>query len=108
MRFEVLRRVRWGNVARAAGVLALVGAVVAWPRLDAPEPRLPGDEVAPLVSPGDGGRPRDGREGRSRAARRDGGRTGHRAGPRGGGGRSSASRGGGAGRRGGPSRRGGG
>jgi hypothetical protein len=49
MALDVLRRVRWGNVARAAGAVALVAAVVAWPRLTPPAPVVPGPEARPLV-----------------------------------------------------------
>jgi len=45
MEFDLLRRVRWRNLGRAAAAVALVGAVVAWPRLTPPEPQLPGSEV---------------------------------------------------------------
>jgi hypothetical protein len=51
---ELLRRVRWGNVVRAAVAVGLVGAVIAWPRLAPPEPRLP---ASGAVDPrADGGR----------------------------------------------------
>jgi serine/threonine-protein kinase len=56
MGFELLRRVRWGNVGRALGALVLVAAVVAWPRLTAPAPRVPGGDAMPLVQPGREGR----------------------------------------------------
>ncbi len=47
---DLLRRIRWGNVARAIALLAAVGLVVAWPRLSAPPPELP---PAPrLATPG--------------------------------------------------------
>src|SRR4051794_24700803 len=49
MGFDGLRRVRWGNVGRAAGAVALVAAVVAWPRLTPPAPQVPGSEPRPLV-----------------------------------------------------------
>jgi len=39
------RRVRWGNVGRLAGGLALVALVVAWPRVAGEAPRVP-DGVA--------------------------------------------------------------
>jgi hypothetical protein len=42
------RRLRWGNVFRAACVVALVAVVVAWPRLAPPEPGPPRSEAAPL------------------------------------------------------------
>ena len=43
------RRLRWGNVARTAGAVAVVAAVVAWPRLAPPDPAMPGNEAAPLA-----------------------------------------------------------
>src|SRR6185503_5088049 len=49
MEFDLLRRVRWRNLGRAAAAVALVGAVVAWPRLTPPEPQVPGSEPRPLV-----------------------------------------------------------
>jgi hypothetical protein len=45
------RRLRWGNVARAAGAALIVALVVAWPRLAPPEPALPVSEAAPLEEP---------------------------------------------------------
>src|SRR5262245_10183071 len=51
MRSDVLRRVRWGNVARAFAVVAVVGTIVAWPRLTPPAPAVPEREVRPLVEP---------------------------------------------------------
>jgi len=53
MRSDVLRRVRWGNVARALGVLAVAGVIVAWPRLTPPEPSVPEPAPRPLVEPRD-------------------------------------------------------
>jgi hypothetical protein len=44
-------RVRWANVGRAAVVLGLLAAAVAWPRLAPPAPRLPSDEATPLATP---------------------------------------------------------
>ena len=38
---SLLRRVRWGNVARLVALPAIVALVVLWPRLSAPSPRLP-------------------------------------------------------------------
>ena len=35
-------RVRWGNVARAAGLMVVVAVVVAWPVLAPEEPVVPG------------------------------------------------------------------
>ena len=43
------RRLRWGNVARTAGAVAVVAVVVAWPRLAPPDPAMPGNEAAPLA-----------------------------------------------------------
>src|SRR3954467_15798340 len=43
------RRLRWGAAGRAAGVAALAGLVVAWPRLSPPPPRLPSDRGVPVV-----------------------------------------------------------
>jgi hypothetical protein len=48
---ELLRRVRWKNVARAGVVVAVVAAVVAWPRLSPPAPRLPDRAARPLATP---------------------------------------------------------
>ncbi len=44
-------RVRWGNVGRAAAVLAVLALAVAWPRLAPPAPQLPADEARPLAVP---------------------------------------------------------
>jgi hypothetical protein len=49
MGFDVVRRVRWGNVGRAVGAVALVAAVVAWPRLAAAPARVPEREAVPVV-----------------------------------------------------------
>ena len=38
---DLLHRVRWGNVARAAALLAAIALVVAWPRLRSEPPPLP-------------------------------------------------------------------
>src|SRR3954471_12747835 len=46
---DVLRRVRWGNVALATAAAAALVAVVAWSRLTAPPPALPSDSATPLV-----------------------------------------------------------
>ncbi|HEX2410558.1 MAG TPA: hypothetical protein VHJ39_05285 [Solirubrobacteraceae bacterium] len=45
---EALRRIRWGNVGRLAGGLAVIAAVVAWPRLAPPQPALPSEVARPL------------------------------------------------------------
>src|SRR5829696_1461866 len=42
-------RVRWGNVARAAGAVAAVALVAAWPALAPDAPVLPGRETVPVV-----------------------------------------------------------
>ena len=42
-------RVRWGNVARALGVVAVMGVVVAWPVLAPEAPVVPGREAVPVV-----------------------------------------------------------
>ena len=42
-------RVRWGNVGRAGGLLALVVLVLAWPHLRAPEPALPPAAPVPVA-----------------------------------------------------------
>jgi hypothetical protein len=44
------RRVRWGNVGRVAGAVAVVALVVAWPRLGGDPLVAPGGEVVPLVA----------------------------------------------------------
>src|SRR5215217_5003123 len=41
---SLAHRIRWGNIARLAGALAVLALVVAWPRIAAPPPRLAGDE----------------------------------------------------------------
>src|SRR5829696_2788444 len=38
---DLLRRIRWGNVTRAAALLAAVALVLAWPRLRSDPPSLP-------------------------------------------------------------------
>src|SRR3954469_24802563 len=43
------RRLRWGAAGRAAGVAAIAGLVVAWPRLSPSPPRLPSDRGVPVV-----------------------------------------------------------
>jgi hypothetical protein len=47
---DLWRRLRWGNIARAAGVLGVAAAVVAWPRLAPEAPRVPGPRAVPLVT----------------------------------------------------------
>jgi hypothetical protein len=51
MASDLLRRVRWRNVGRAVGAVVLIVAVVAWPRLSPPAPRLPDSVDRPLVEP---------------------------------------------------------
>ncbi|HEX8102275.1 MAG TPA: hypothetical protein VF533_06675, partial [Solirubrobacteraceae bacterium] len=43
---DLLRRVRWGNVAAAVGLLVLVALVPLWPRLSPGVPDLPPDAPA--------------------------------------------------------------
>src|SRR5688500_10375276 len=45
---DLLRRIRWGNVGRLAGALAVAAAVAAWPRLAPPQPALPDEVARPL------------------------------------------------------------
>jgi hypothetical protein len=45
---DLLRRIRWGNVGRLAGAVAVIGAVAAWPLLAPPKPALPGEAARPL------------------------------------------------------------
>ena len=45
----VWRRIRWDNVARLAGLVALALVVVAWPRLSGRAPRLPPATAMPLA-----------------------------------------------------------
>ena len=47
---SLLRRVRWGNVARLVALPAFVALVVLWPRLSPPPPRLPAATAAPVAS----------------------------------------------------------
>jgi hypothetical protein len=46
---DLLRRVRWGNVALACAGLAALTVVVVWPLLATEPPRLPPDVGRPLV-----------------------------------------------------------
>jgi hypothetical protein len=80
MRSDIVRRVRWGNVALAFAVLAALAAVVVWPLVSAAPLGLPPDTARPLVAaeragstPAPGGRPaarRAPRAEKPRAARR--------------------------------------
>jgi hypothetical protein len=45
---DLLRRIRWGNVGRLVGALAVIAAVAAWPRLAPPQPALPDEVARPL------------------------------------------------------------
>src|SRR3954468_19853929 len=45
---ELLRRVRWSNVARACVAVVVVAAIVLWPRLGSPAPRVPDPVARPL------------------------------------------------------------
>src|SRR5947209_11426044 len=88
---SVLRRVRWGNVARLAGAAAALALVVAWPRLRPHEPPLPPRTVLPAPRSAEDGagrsqRPREWagerRAGGERAAGRRASRRGARVGER--------------------------
>src|SRR3954470_12193254 len=46
---SLLRRVRWGNVARLLALPAVVALVALWPRLSPPPPRVPGAAPAPVA-----------------------------------------------------------
>ena len=46
---SLLRRVRWGNVARLLALPAVVLLVVLWPRLSPAPPRLPDAGPAPVA-----------------------------------------------------------
>jgi hypothetical protein len=50
---DVLRRVRWGNIALAAAVVVALAAAIAWPRVAGSPPALPGDSAKPLVGADD-------------------------------------------------------
>src|SRR5918996_4766161 len=45
----LLRRIRWGNAARLAALVALALVVAVWPRLGADPPRLPPAEPVPIA-----------------------------------------------------------
>jgi hypothetical protein len=95
MRSDVLRRVRWANVALTLGTLATLATVIAWPLTATPPPSLPADAARPADVVGDpAGR---GEEDRSvdewgRPSEGDGGET--RGGESGGGGEERRDRGG--------------
>src|SRR5215211_4133775 len=76
---SLLRRVRWGNVARVLALPAIVVLVVLWPRLSAPPSALPGTPAAPVApaagaaggsaaTPGGGGEKASDRADRERPA----------------------------------------
>src|SRR3954465_296949 len=72
MRRDVLRRVRWGNVALACTVLIALVPLVDWPLVSSSAPDLPPDTPRPLVagvSPATSG-PRTGGRGKTPARRR--------------------------------------
>jgi hypothetical protein len=54
-------RVRWGNVGRAAGAVAVVALVVAWPRLGGEPIVVPGGAAVPVATPGAAPSPRPAR-----------------------------------------------
>src|SRR3954447_22706564 len=45
---DVLRRLRWGNVGRAAVLAGVLAFVVAWPRISGEAPEVPGAAAVPL------------------------------------------------------------
>jgi hypothetical protein len=51
MRRDVLRRVRWANVALACAVVAALVMIVVWPLVVDSTPALPPDAPRPLVAP---------------------------------------------------------
>ena len=53
MGFDLLARLRWGNIARAAAILVAAAAVAAWPRLAPAPPRVP--DAVPRPVEGDMG-----------------------------------------------------
>src|SRR5262245_40022566 len=79
---DVLRRVRWGNVALAAAVVAALATVIAWPRLAPAPPGLPGDSAQPVVgvddAPGPGSPPKP----RGSGEKRGGAKGGVKSGPK--------------------------
>jgi hypothetical protein len=46
---SLLRRVRWGNLARLLALPAAALLVVLWPRLAPPPPRVPGAAASPVA-----------------------------------------------------------
>src|SRR4051794_3745920 len=52
---SLLRRVRWGNLARLLALPAVVVLVVLWPRLSPAPPRLPATGPQPVAAPASGG-----------------------------------------------------
>lgn len=53
MESDLLHRIRWANVARAAAVLVAVALVVAWPHLEGEPPALPPAAAEPVSAPPD-------------------------------------------------------
>lgn len=51
MESDLLHRIRWANVARAAAVLAAVALIVAWPHLQGDPPALPPAAAEPISAP---------------------------------------------------------
>lgn len=51
MESDLLHRIRWANVVRAAVVLAAVALVVAWPHLEGEPPALPPAAAEPVSTP---------------------------------------------------------
>src|SRR4051812_15642972 len=52
---SLLRRVRWGNLARLLALPTVVLLVVLWPRLSPAPPRLPTAAPQPVAAPASGG-----------------------------------------------------
>jgi hypothetical protein len=48
---DLLHRIRWNNVARAAAVLAAIVLVLAWPHLRSKAPEIPSGEPTAAVPP---------------------------------------------------------
>jgi hypothetical protein len=106
---DVWRRIRWGNVARLAALVALGLVAAAWPRLGGDPPRLPPAEPVPLgggEAGGIGGADRPRAKGRSGERRKGGEEKRPRAGEQSGEGTRSRSQGpSGEGRKGGEGKR---
>ena len=80
----VWRRIRWGNVARLAALIALALVVAVWPKLGDDPPRLPPAEPVPIAGGGSEARAsgaergRGGERARGGERRREGKRGGER------------------------------